>query len=116
MEELKSLLIPLPAMKGDWRELFFVEETKISTATGLHEKKYAHSIEYLKKAEDLGLPDENLTFENYRLIGVNYFYLGEYQKAIDYFNKIAKSRRPMGEVNRAEDWIQRCEYEIFLNF
>jgi len=74
------------------------------------EKEHAHSIEYLSQAEDLGLSDESLTYENYRLLGENYFHVGEYGKAISYFDKIVKSERCIGEVNRATDWIERCQW------
>ena len=79
------------------------------------EEKYAHSNEYLGRAETWGLSDDSLTFENYRLLGVNYFHIGKYEQAIQYFNKIAISERPMGEINRAKDWIERLRitsYEL----
>jgi tetratricopeptide (TPR) repeat protein len=96
------------------------------------EKEYAHSIEYLSKAEYLGLSDESLIYENYRLLGENYFHVGEYEKAISYFDKIVippapgfpplggqeggfdkggvNSERCIGEINRAKDWIERCQW------
>ena len=75
------------------------------------EEKYAHSNEYLGRAETLGLPDDSLTFENYRLLGVNYFHIGKYEQAIQYFNKIATSGRPIGEINQAKDWGKRVKWQ-----
>ncbi len=75
-----------------------------------YERKYAHSNEYLIKSDSLGLPDESLTIENYLLLGINYFHLGEYEKSIAYFEKIIGSNQPLGELNLAKDWIERCEW------
>ncbi|MFQ6039208.1 MAG: tetratricopeptide repeat protein [Candidatus Poribacteria bacterium] len=86
------------------------------------EGKYPHSIEYLSMADNLGLPDESLTYENYRLLGEDYFYAEEYEKAISYFDKIIIPPAPfdkggvngrcLGEVNRAKDWIERCQWRL----
>ena len=76
------------------------------------DKKYAHANEYLSKAEALGLPDESMTVENYRLLGVNYFLTGEYERAMDYFDKIVTSNRPRGEINQAREWIEFCEWML----
>ena len=76
------------------------------------DKKYAHSNEYLSKAESLGLPDESMIVENYRLLGVNYFLMGEYEQAMDYFDKIVTSNRPQGDINKAREWIEFCEWML----
>jgi len=76
------------------------------------EKKYSHSIEYLSKAENLGLSNESLTYENYRLLAEDYFYIEEYEKAISYFDQIVNGKPSIGEINRAEDWIERCQWQL----
>jgi len=86
------------------------------------DKKYAHSNEYLLKAESLGLTDKtrrltaygdkSITVENYRLLGVNYFLTGEYERAMDYFDKIVTSNRPQGDINEAREWIEFCEWML----
>ena len=75
------------------------------------DREYAASNGYLSKAAALGLPHQNLTVENMRLIGVNSYRLGQYAEAIEQFSRIATDNTlPLGIIHRAEDWIERCEW------
>ena len=75
------------------------------------DQEYATSNQYLSKAATLGLPHQNLAIENTRLIGVNFYRLGQYEEAIEQFRRIATDNTlPLGTIHRAKDWIERCEW------
>ena len=77
------------------------------------DQEFATSNQYLSKAAALGLPHQNLTIENMRLIGVNLYRLGRYEEAIEQFRRIAADNAlPLGTIHSAEDWIERCEWAI----
>jgi len=76
------------------------------------DKKYAHSNEYLLKAASLGLPDESMMVENHRMLGVNHFLTAEYEQSMDCFDRIVTSNRPQGDINRAREWIEFCEWML----
>ncbi|MCZ6678146.1 MAG: hypothetical protein O7E52_12935 [Candidatus Poribacteria bacterium] len=77
------------------------------------DQEYAASNRYLLKAAALGLPHRNLDLENMRLIGVNAYRLGHYDQALEQFQRIAAlDTLPLGVIYSAEDWIERCEWEI----
>ena len=75
------------------------------------DRAYAPSNRYLLKAAAFGLPHQNLTIENMRLIGGNMYRLGHYYQAIEHFQGIAeKAGLPLGVIHRAKDWIARSEW------
>ena len=76
------------------------------------DREYTVSNEYLSKAAALGLPHQNLAIENIRLTGINAYRLQQYEDAIEKFRRIAAdSALPLGTINSAKDWIERCEWE-----
>ncbi len=76
------------------------------------DKKYAHSNKYLLQAESLGLPNESMMLETYRMLGVNHFLMAEYEQAMDSFDKIVTSNRSQGDINKAREWIEFCEWML----
>ena len=77
------------------------------------DQEYAASNQYLSKAAALGLPPHSLVVENMRLIGVNSYRLGQYEKALTQFRRISTNNTlPLGTIHRAKDWIERCEWAM----
>ncbi len=75
------------------------------------DREYAASNQYLSNAAAMGLPHQNLAIENMRLIGMNAYRLGQYEAAIKQFRRIAAdSALPLGTIQSATDWIERCEW------
>ena len=77
------------------------------------DQEYTASNRYLLKAVAFGLPHESLAIENTRLIGINAYHLGQYDQAIEQFQRIAADGGlSLGVVHSAKDWIERCEWKI----
>lgn len=77
------------------------------------DQEYATSNQYLSKAASLEFPPHSLVVENIRLIGVNSYRLGEYEEALEQFHRIATNNTlPLGTIQRARDWIERCEWAM----
>lgn len=77
------------------------------------EQDYAPANRYLLKAAAFGLPHQSLAIENARLIGINSYRLGQYEGAIEQFQRIASDPLlPLGVIHNAKDWIERCEWQM----
>ncbi|MGH7902141.1 MAG: tetratricopeptide repeat protein [Thermodesulfobacteriota bacterium] len=73
---------------------------------GEYEKAYG----YLRESEALGLPSLNLELENLRLSGISLFAIGDYDGAINSFERVIKLD-PDGELKYyAQDFIARCKW------
>ncbi len=68
---------------------------------------YGKAIPYLSLAEYLGLPSEELTEENLRILGISLFAVGDYDMAADTFGKIIASGDGQSK-NYALDFIERA--------
>ena len=84
------------------RQLFFRDE---------HERALA----YLGRARRLGLPTAPLRVENLRMLAISRYHMGRLEGAVEVFRTLADDdSRPAGARAMAEDWIERCEWEMEL--
>ena len=69
--------------------------------------EYRRAVSYLRQSEELVLPSIELEIENLKLLGISLFSIGDYDGALESFQKII-SLDPNGEHTRfAEDFIER---------
>jgi len=72
--------------------------------------EYEKAYKYLKESEALGLPSLNLELENLRLVGISLFAIGDYEGAINRFQRVIKLD-PDGELKYyAQDFIERSTW------
>ncbi len=92
------------------------------------DKDYAWALTYLQRFLDAEvssrIPEIELTIsrephiraEAHRLAGMASYHLRLYDQAISYFQIWHESDRPLGELERARDWIERCQWERSAQF
>jgi len=69
--------------------------------------EYDKAYRYLKESEELGLPTLNLDLENLRLLGISLYTIGDYDGAINSFERVIELD-PDGELkDYAQDFIER---------
>ena len=66
------------------------------------------AIDALAKALQIGLPDDLLTFEALRLLGIARYRTGDLPGAIEAFARMSTLARTTGERMAASEWIERC--------
>ncbi len=72
--------------------------------------EYDKAYGYLKESEELGLPTLNLELESLRLSGISLFAIGDYEGAINRFQRIIMLD-PDGELaDYAQDFIERSKW------
>ena len=71
---------------------------------------YEQALEYLAKADALGLPGELVRQESLRLEAMAHFYLEDYKKSAESFERLAALAGSIGVAKTWEAWIDRCRW------
>ncbi len=71
---------------------------------------YEQAIEYLAKAETIGLPGGVVRQESLRLEAMSHFYLERYGQSAEVFGRMAELAGSGGVARTAEAWIDRCRW------
>ena len=71
---------------------------------------YEQALEYLAKADALGLPGELVQQESLRLEAMAHFYLEDYENSAETFGRLAELAGSSGVAKTWEAWIDRCRW------
>lgn len=71
---------------------------------------YEQAIEYLAKADAIGLPGGVVRQESLRLEAMSHFYLERYGQSAEVFGRMAELAGSGGVARTAEAWIDRCRW------
>ena len=71
---------------------------------------YEQTLAYLAKADALGLPGELVRQESLRLEAMSHFYLEDYEKSAETFERLAALAGSSGVAKTWEAWIDRCSW------
>lgn len=116
-----AIMTYLTAVTGHWRLVLSVRDAgdlAPDYGTGYYllgrwlfrSGSYEQAIEYLAKAEAIGLPDEVVRQEGLRLEAMSHFYLERFEKSAEAFGRMAAQAGTGGVARTAEAWIDRCRW------
>ncbi|MYH18045.1 MAG: hypothetical protein F4132_02955 [Gemmatimonadetes bacterium] len=122
-----TIMTYLTAVTGHWRLVLSVRDAgdlAPDYGTGHYllgrwlflSGSYEQALEYLAKAEAIGLPDELVRQESLRLEAMAHFYLERYEQSAEVFGRMAALAGSGGEAGAggvartAEAWIDRCRW------
>ena len=122
-----TIMTYLTAVTGHWRLVLSVRDAgdlAPDYGTGHYllgrwlflSGSYEQALEYLAKADAVGLPDELVRQESLRLEAMAHFYLERYDQSAEAFGRMAALAGSGGEAGAggvartAEAWIDRCRW------
>lgn len=116
-----TIMTYLTAQTGHWRQVLSVRDAgdlAPDYGTGhyllgrwlFRLGSYEQALEYLAKAEAVGLPDEVVRQESLRLEAMSHFYLERYEESAEVFGRMAAQAGTGGVARTAEAWIDRCRW------
>jgi len=116
-----TIMTYLTAVTGHWRLVLSVRDAgdlAPDYGTGHYllgrwlflSGSYEQALEYLAKAEAIGLPDEVVRQESLRLEAMSHFYLQRYDQSAEVFGRMAALVGAGGVARTAEAWIDRCRW------
>ena len=116
-----TILNYLTAVTGHWRLVLSVRDTgDLAPDYGsnfyllgrwlFRSGYYEQALQYLSKADALGLPGEVVRQESLRLQAMAHFYLERYEQSAEAFGRMAALAGSGGVERTAEAWIDRCRW------
>ena len=116
-----TIMTYLTAVTGHWRLVLSVRDAgdlAPDYGTGHYllgrwlflSGNYEQALEYLVKADAIGLPDEVVRQESLRLEAMSHFYLERYELSAEAFERMGSLNGSAGVARSAEAWIDRCRW------
>ncbi len=116
-----TIMAYLTAVSGHWRLILSVRDAgDLAPDYGaghyligrwlFRSGSYVEALKYLAKADTLGLPGDLVQQESLRLEAMAHFYLEDYEKSAESFERLAALAGASGVAKTWEAWIDRCRW------